>query len=117
MTIPDSDSERRAEAVKASLLARVSKLGRRLNVARTTFDVRAHVANRPIASIALALGLGAAFGAIGRRGERGIPGTVLAALGGLALGVAKDLVLRQMWGAAMRWVDSSSRDLEPFGEH
>lgn len=118
MTTP-VEPERRAEAVKASLIARASELGRRINVARQTLDVRAYIASHPWAAVGIAIGLGASLGMLGtRRAGRGLGGTIATALGGLVISAIKDLALHQLSG----WVDSGAREreidnFEPFLEH
>jgi hypothetical protein len=124
-------ADRRIEEAKASLVARIDELARRLREARHKLDVPAHIAAHPFIAVGAAFALGALLGSRRRRvrtradSERGVGGAIVAALGALAMSAAKDFALHHAKGAAGRWLDahadeaevSRRREMESFLEH
>ena len=128
-----TEDDRRMAQIKASLLARVDELGRRIKDARDKFDIKAHIASHPLVAMSVAAAVGALLGL--RAGERSAPSSedversmgaaAMAALAGIAIRVAKDLAVRQLVGATKSWIDGqdsqteASRDpsVEAFLQH
>lgn len=112
------DADRRAEKAKASLRSRLHELERRYEDAKDKLDLGARIAQHPRAAVGIALGAGLLLGLIGG-GRRSAPasdgksigGTVVAALGALAINALKDAAMRE--GAEMAkgwWADRTERD-------
>lgn len=109
----------RIEETKASLMARVEELGRRIRDAREKFDVPAHIAAHPLAATGIAFALGLLIGGRGRARrarteedaeivKRSLSGALFTALGAVAIRLAKDIALRQFADSAMQWWDQRS---------
>jgi hypothetical protein len=129
------ESDREIEDAKASLMARVEELGRRIQDARHKLDVPAHIAAHPKLAVGVAFALGALFGLAGggkprarednlpgQREQRGMGGLVTAVLGALIMRVMKDFALGQVSTAAKEWLDPTlAKDDrihdEPTGYH
>jgi len=108
------EPERHLEDARASLVARIEELGRRMREARRKLGIRAHIAAHPVAAVGVALAFGALLGSIGRRPrerapktavERGLGGAIAAALAAFAMGAAKNLAMRRVANAASQWLD------------
>ncbi|HET9621648.1 MAG TPA: hypothetical protein VFP84_09795 [Kofleriaceae bacterium] len=135
-----AEADRRAERAKASLLERVEKLKHKLNDAKHSLDVPAHIAQHPwpAVGVAFALGVAAGFGrksppapAWGKAKEtRTMRDMVITAAVSLGMKVVRDAVLGQLTDIAKQWwtqranelAVSEARtgqrgDLEPFLEH
>ncbi len=133
-----TESDRDIDDARASLIARVDELGRRIQDARHKLDLPAHIAAHPKVAVGAAFALGALLGLAGGRSHRqgtstgtsegtrrGIGGFVTAALGALIMRAVKDFALGQVSHAAKGWLDpqgpqqpaSGRRDVEPFLEH
>jgi hypothetical protein len=111
----DDDPERHIEEAKASLLARMEELGRRMQEAREKLDLRAHIAAHPLPAIGIAFAAGLVLG-FGRKGSaarlpideapgRSIGAATVAMIGTLVFRLLKDIALRQAAGAAKTWWD------------
>lgn len=134
-----SDPDRQIEDARASLVAHLGELGRRVKTARATLDVPSHIASHPLAAVGAALALGALLGTRGgRRGSAGagdaagsgLGKAALAGLAALGVRVAKELALRGASELGRRWWEqqrqrvpasetraSYHRGVEPFLEH
>lgn len=125
-----ADADRRAEMAKQSLRSRLHELERRYEAAKHKLDLGARITHHPRAAVGIAFGAGVLLGLLGGRrtsihdGQRSLGGTIVAALGALAINALKDAALRE--GAEMAkgwWADRSERDasrdasVEPFLEH
>lgn len=120
---PTSDPDRQIEDARASLVAHLGELGRRLKVARARLDIPAQIAAHPLAAVGAALVAGALLGlASGGRRTRasdagepresrggGLGRAVAAGLGTIALRVAKELALRGATQAARSWIEQHER--------
>ena len=110
---PRSDPDRQIEEARASLVAHLGELGRRFRAARARFDLPAQIAARPLASVGVALGVGALLGLRGRPrrpgGGGGLGRAAAAALGALALRLAKELAMRGATEAARDWWEHHQR--------
>jgi hypothetical protein len=107
---PLTDPERQIENARASLLVHLGELGRRVKAARARFDLRAHVAAHPLASVGVAFAAGALLGLRGGGKPRpdGASGQALgrvavAAISALAVRIAKELAMIGATDAARRW--------------
>jgi hypothetical protein len=127
------EADRRAETAKASLRSRLHELERRYEAAKDKLDFGTKIAQHPRAAVGIALGAGLLLGLLGggRRnrapaieGKRTFGGTIMAALGALAINALKDAALRE--GTEMAkgwWADRTERDassepsVEAFLEH
>ncbi|MGE0401080.1 MAG: hypothetical protein AB7T06_30500 [Kofleriaceae bacterium] len=127
-----SEADRRAETAKASLRSRLHELERRYEAAKDKLDLGARIAQHPRAAVGIAFGAGLLVGLLGRRGpsapvvegKRSIGGTIMAALGALAINALKDAALREGTELAKGWwADRAERDasrdpsVEAFLEH
>ena len=108
------EPERHLEDARASLVARIEELGRRMRETQRRLGIRAHIARHPFAAVGVALAFGALLGSIGGRRrarvpeaavERGLGGAIAAALAAFAMGAAKDLAMRRVSNAASQWLD------------
>lgn len=111
------DPQRHIEDARASLLAHVGELGRRLRAARARFDLRGHIAANPLATVGVAFALGALLGLRGggrrprdargelRRGAR-------VGLAAVAMRVAKELALIGATSATRRWWEQRQASTE-----
>ena len=131
-------TDRQIEAARASLVAHLGEIGRRVKAVRARLDVPSHIAAHPLAAVGAALALGALLGM--RGGKRGSAGAgdeaasgigkaALAGLAALGVRVAKELALRSAAEVGRRWWDqqqrvpasevrtSYHRGVEPFLEH
>ena len=132
------DADARAETAKASLRSRLHELERRYEAAKDKLDLGARIAQHPRAAVGIALGVGALLGLLGGPrhharaiegthaldGKRSIRGTIVAALGALAINALKDAALREGTELAKGWwADRTERDapsdpsLDAFFEH
>ena len=109
--------DRRVEDAKASLVARLEELGRRIRAARVQLDIPARIAAHPLVAVGVAFALGAVLGGIGRRTrvpdaevKRGLGGAIVAALGAFAVGALKDFAMHQVSGAASQWFERGTED-------
>lgn len=138
---PSFDPDRQIEDARASLVAHLGELSRRLKVARARLDVPAQIAAHPLAAVGVALAAGALLGLSGgrRRARATEPGeareggglgrAALAGLGAIALRVAKELALRGAAKAARSWWEQQEQahaseartsydpHMEPFLRH
>lgn len=104
------EADRRAERAKASLRARFTALEQRFADARERIDVPAQIRRHPLPAIGIAFALGALAGRRGARVAseatgRSLGGTVLAALGAIALRIAREVAIAQVGRTARRWAD------------
>jgi hypothetical protein len=102
------DPDERVEQAKASLLARASELGRRLNDARDKLDLRAHITAHPQAAAGIAFALGALLAFRRSRpqppaAERSVAGAVFAMLGTLTVAIARNVAMRQLSERLKTW--------------
>ena len=138
------DPDRRVEEARASLLAHVEELGRRIQAAKDKLDIRAHIAAHPRLAVGIAFAVGALLGFPGKRSssssesskssavptkgevKSGLMGAAMATLGSLAFQLAKSVAFHQLSGQAKTWWDknygmqdaaSRTRDVESFLEH
>jgi hypothetical protein len=104
---PRSDPDRQIEDARASLVAHLGELGRRFRTARARLDLPAQLAAHPLASVGAAFALGALLGMRGRPrregGGGGLGRAVAAALGALAVRLAKELAVRGATEVARGW--------------
>jgi len=136
---PRTDPDRLIEDARASLVAHLGELARRFRTVRARLDAPAQISAHPLASVGAAFALGALLGARGgggRRREAGEGGgsrlgrAVVAALGALAVRLAKELAMRGAAEAARGWWErhqhgtsesefrtSYDAGIEPFLEH
>ncbi len=118
------ETDRQLEDAKASLMARVEELGRRIQDARHKLDIPAHIAAHPKLAVGAAFAIGALLGFMGggkRRVEhvhtnagedrRGIGGMVTAAIGALIMNAVKNFAMGQVTSAAKEWLDPASVDV------
>ena len=134
------DPDRRVEEARASLLAHVEELGRRIQAAKEKLDIKAHIAAHPKLAVGIAFAAGALLGFPGKRSssksssavptkgevKSGLLGAAMATLGSLAFALAKNVAFHQLSGQAKTWWDknygmqaeaSHTRDVESFLEH
>ena len=111
--VPDPavvEADGRAERAKASLRARFTTLEQRFADVRERVDVQAQIRRHPLPAIGIAFALGALAGRRGARVAseatgRSLGGTVMAALGALALRIAREVAIAQLGRTARRWTD------------
>jgi len=129
----DTTPDRRVEEARASLLAHVEELGRRIHDAKAKLDIPAHIAAHPRAAVGIALAVGALLGIPGKRVKPGVPssdaktgmmGAAMATLGTLAFTLMKNVAMHHLSGVAKDWWDqrsmenaSHTTDVESFLEH
>lgn len=134
------DPDRRVEEARASLLARVEEIARRVHDAREKLDIRAKIIAHPWPAVGIAFAAGALLAlpkrssksrpirAAEARGEvkGGIVGATVAMIGTLAFTLAKNVAMHHLSGMARDWWDqrsqmeadaSRTRDVESFLEH
>ncbi len=126
------EADKRAERAKESLRSRLHELERRYEQAKDKLDLGARIAQHPRAAVGIALGAGLLLGFIsgGRKAaaidgdKRTIGGTIVAALGALAINAIKDAALREGTEIAKGWwADRTERNassdpsVEAFLEH
>ena len=118
------------DEARASLIARIEELGRRLHDVRERLDIAAYITAHPLASVGAAAAVGALLGLRRRRKpraeavvERGFAGAVVAGIGALALRVAKEIAFKEVADVARGWWSSreaaASHDpqMEMYFEH
>ena len=117
------------EEARASLIARIEELGRRLHDVRARLDIAAYITAHPLASVGIAAAAGALLGMrrrVRREAEtvqRGFAGMVAAGVGALALRVAKEIAFKQVADAARGWWSSREAgashepQMETYFEH
>lgn len=110
------DPDRDIEEAKASLMARMEELGRRITEARQKLDIPAHIAAHPRLAVGIAFGVGVLLGIPGGKKRSKIPadavevksglmGAAIATMASIAFSLIKDVALRQVSGAAKDWWD------------
>lgn len=119
----------RLDEARASLIARIEELGRRMHAVRARLDISAHIAAHPLAAVGAAAAVGALLGLRRRAArrsdavERSFAGAVVAGVGALALRVAKEIAFKEVADAARGWWSSreaaASHDpqMEMYFEH
>ena len=118
----------RLDEARASLIARIEELGRRLHAARERFDLPAHIVAHPLAAVGIAFAAGALLGISRRRpakadSERSLAGVVAAGVGALALRVGKEIAFKQAadyargWWSAREAAASREPEMETFLAH
>jgi len=129
------DPDQRVEEARASLLARVEELGKRLKEAKAKLDIPAKIAEHPRLAVGIAFAAGALL-AFPRKGgskseakaeaKGGLMGAAMATLGSLVFGLAKNMAMHKLSTTANTWWDkrsamedeaSKQRDVEVFLEH
>jgi hypothetical protein len=117
------------DEARASLIARIEELGRRLHEARERLDIAAYITAHPLASVGAAAAVGALLGLRRRKPraghvvERSFAGAVAAGVGALALRVAKEIAFKEVADVARGWWSSreaaASHDpqMEMYFEH
>ncbi len=104
--------DRRVEQARASLLARIEELGRRLDDARERFDIRARIAAHPMAAVGIAFAVGALLALPKKRvplattseeTKVGMMSALVAALGSMAFGVVKSAAIHHLADAVRRY--------------
>jgi len=113
--VHERETDRRVEAAKASMLARMEELGRRLRDARNKIDLRAHIVAHPQLAVGIAFGLGALLALPGGGKKKskipadsaevksGLIGAAMATLGSLAFTLLKDVAMRRAGVVALDW--------------
>ncbi|MBL0214196.1 MAG: hypothetical protein IPQ07_09935 [Myxococcales bacterium] len=121
-------AEDRVARARRALSSRIEELGRRVDRAKDTFDVRAQITKHVWPSIGIAVGLGALLGLVGHprqhtTGDRTLGATVLASAGALGWKLLRTYALGQLADSARSWIDerdptglattATTRDHEP----
>jgi hypothetical protein len=119
------------DEARASLIARIEELGRRLHAARERLDLPAHIVAHPLAAVGIAFAAGALLGMRRRRPitpgdgpvERSFARVVAAGIGALALRVGKEIAFKQAadyargWWSAREAAASREPQMETFFRH
>jgi len=117
------------DEARASLIARIEELGRRLHEARERLDIAAYITAHPLASVGAAAAVGALLGmrrrkpSTGEVVERSFAAAAAGAVGALALRVAKEIAFKQVADAARSWWSSREAaashepQMETYFEH
>ncbi len=111
------EADRRAERAKASLLARVEVLKKRVAEAKHKLDVPSQIAKHPWPAVGVAFALGVALG-FGRKGsstphrvvagKRSVGDMVLTAAAALGIRLVRDAALAQLTDVAKQWLQKNA---------
>lgn len=117
--------DRRIEQAKASIVARMEELGRRMRELKQKADIPAHIAAHPWIATGGAFAVGLVLGYIagGRRVVHGDQvakkSAIAAAFAALVTGAIKELVMHQVKDYAKTWIDgrATGSGTDSFVEH
>ena len=100
-----AETERRVEEARASLIARIEEIGRRVRSVRERIDVERYIVAHPLVAVGAAFAAGVALAALGGRKRSGERATGLrAVIGSLAVAGVKEIAMHQLRG----WLDPAS---------